>query len=322
MPVPALGKLESVELRKVWNSESGDFTPWLAQEENLKILGDTIGLDLQEVIQEQRVGLFRADILCKDTVTDDYVVIENQLETTDHTHLGQLMTYAAGLDAVTIVWIASSFTDEHRAAIDWLNRITNEHFNFFALEIEVWRVGNSLPAPKFNIISQPNEWVKPVPALTGMGILQQEYWGALRDLLQQRNSIIKPRSPQPQNWTDFAIGHSYVAISAVCNSQDNSIRVGLTLAAPYGRNIIQQLISSKEQIEEEFGAALTWDYKPDRQQAYIMISKADCDIRDRNSWSEHHTWMVNMLEKFNRVFRERVRRLKVKDGIGESITES
>ena len=117
----ALGRLESVEPRDVWSSESEDFTPWLAQAENLKLLGETIGLDLELEAQEKDVGPFRADILCKETSSDDWVLIENQLERTDHTHLGQLLTYAAGLKAVTVVWVARIFTEEHRAALDWLN---------------------------------------------------------------------------------------------------------------------------------------------------------------------------------------------------------
>ena len=132
-----LGRLEQVELRSIWANEAGDFTPWLAQEENLRLLGDTIGIELELEEQEKDVGPFSADILCKDTIGGSWVLIENQLERTDHTHLGQLITYAAGLQAVTIVWIASRLTEEHRAALDWLNDITDSKFQFFGLEIEV-----------------------------------------------------------------------------------------------------------------------------------------------------------------------------------------
>ena len=154
MGTKTLGRLQKVELREAWTTESGDFTPWLAKEENLSLLGETIGIELELESQEKDVGPFRADILCKDTATDNWVLIENQLERTDHTHLGQLLTYAAGLNAVTIVWIAERFTAEHRAALDWLNEKTDEKINFFGLEIELWQIGDSPIAPKFNIISQ------------------------------------------------------------------------------------------------------------------------------------------------------------------------
>jgi len=137
-----LGRLERVDLRTVWANEAGAFTPWLAKEENLKLLGDTIGIELELEAQEKNVGPFRADILCRDTATDDWVLIENQLERTDHGHLGQLLTYAAGLKAVTLVWVAQRFAEEHRAAIDWLNEITDESLNFFGLEVEAWRIGD------------------------------------------------------------------------------------------------------------------------------------------------------------------------------------
>ena len=157
-----LGRLEQIDLREAWESEPGHFTPWLAQDENLRLLGETIGIDLECEAQEKKVGLFRADILCKNMATDEWVLIENQLERSDHTHLGQLLTYAAGLNTVTIVWIARQFTDEHRAALDWLNEHTSDKISFFALEVELWRIGDSPIAPKFNIVCKPNDWTRTV----------------------------------------------------------------------------------------------------------------------------------------------------------------
>ena len=157
-----LGRLTSVDLREIWTSESGDFTPWLASEENLTVLGDTLDLELELEAQEKAVGPFRADILCRDMGSNALVLIENQLERTDHGHLGQLLTYASGLEAATIVWIAGRFNEEHRATLDWLNAITEERFRFFGLEVELWRIGSSLAAPKFNIVSKPNDWSRSV----------------------------------------------------------------------------------------------------------------------------------------------------------------
>ena len=161
-----LGRLERVDLRKEWKTEAQDFTPWLTQPENLAVLSQTLNMDLETAGQEESVGPFRADILCRSTDDDSWVLIENQLERTDHTHLGQLLTYAAGLKTVTIVWVAATFTDQHRAALDWLNEITDERFRFFGLEVELWRIGNSPAAPKFNIVAKPNEWVRAVNQTT------------------------------------------------------------------------------------------------------------------------------------------------------------
>jgi len=158
-----LGRMKKVDVREVWKDEAGGFTPWLVKEDNLALLADTVGIELELEATEKDVGPFRADILCKDTVDGHWVLIENQLEKTDHTHLGQLLTYAAGLKAVTIVWIAKHFTEEHRAALDWLNEITDDRFNFFGLEIELWKIGESPTAPKFNMACKPNEWTKATP---------------------------------------------------------------------------------------------------------------------------------------------------------------
>ena len=142
-----LGRLEPVELRDIWTSESAEFTPWLARPENLSVLGETLGIDLELEAQERSVGPFRADILCKDIATDSWVLVENQLERTDHSHLGQLLTYASGLEAVTIVWVAAQFTDEHRSTLDWLNRITDARFRFSALRSSCGGSGFAASAP-------------------------------------------------------------------------------------------------------------------------------------------------------------------------------
>ena len=231
-----LGRLEKVDLRSHWATEDQDFTPWLAQEGNLEILGNTIGIELELEAQEKDVGPFKADILCKNTATDDWVLIENQLARTDHTHLGQLMTYAAGLNAVTIVWVADRFTDEHRAALDWLNDVTEERFQFFGLEIELWRIGDSLAAPKFNIVSNPNDWSKAVgrasrrigtEALTERQQLYQRFWTDMNRFLQDDAVGLRPQKPQPQMWTSFGIERTGMHIAAVISAQKRRISAEL-----------------------------------------------------------------------------------------------
>ena len=209
-----LGKIRKIDLRDVWASESSDFTPWLAKEENIAMLGDAIGMDLEVESQEKSVGPFRADILAKDLATNHYVLIENQLELTNHNHLGQIMTYAAGLDAFSIVWIAKAFTEEHRAALDWLNRITDENINFFGIEVEVIQIGDSLPAPQFNFVAKQNDWTKSVKSsassgeLTETKVKQQEYWTEFSDYVLKIGSPFKVQKPAPQHWTIIAMGRS------------------------------------------------------------------------------------------------------------------
>ena len=203
-----LGTLQRVELRDVWQHEEYHFTPWLAEAGNLAALSDTLGLDLELVGLEVSVGPYCADIVFTDTMTKTQVLIENQLAKTDHSHLGQILTYAAGLDAKTVIWVASRFTDEHRAAIDWLNEITHEDWQFFGLEIELWRIGMSPPAPRFNVVCRPNDWSRQVreEAAKAEGnsptrTFQLRFWTAFRDYRVER----KQGAPKPsaQSWQSF-----------------------------------------------------------------------------------------------------------------------
>jgi hypothetical protein len=159
----SLGRLIPVPVREVWTHEANGFTPWLAHSANMALLGETLGLgDLEVETTEQTVGRFSADIVARDDA-GAFVLIENQLEPTDHRHLGQVLTYLAGLEGdATVVWIATEFLEEHRAAIDWLNANTNDRFDFFG--VEVLRIGSSSPAPRFNIVAKPNDWSRGVRA--------------------------------------------------------------------------------------------------------------------------------------------------------------
>lgn len=316
-----LGKLQNVDLREIWKTEASDFTPWLALEENIELLGEAIGIELEVEGTEKDVGPFRADILCKDTVTGHWVLIENQLEKTDHTHMGQLLTYAAGLNAVTIAWIADRFTDEHRAALDWLNEITDDRFNFFGIEIELWKIGESPVAPHFKIVSKPNDWTKSVSRgaanvlldnLTDAKKLQLEYWTAFREFLLENSNKIRPQKPLPQHWTNFAIGRSYFHLSAFLNTRDNQISVGLILTGHDAEAHYFLLHDKKEAIEVEMNAKLDWKEKPGQKEKKIVLSN-DWDPKEKSLWLDKHLWMKEKLELFHSVFSPRVKMLDASD---------
>ncbi len=319
-----LGRLEKVALRDIWPHEAGDFTPWLAQEDNLALLGDTLGLELVLEAQEQAVGPFKADILAKDVSTDHWVLIENQLERTDHTHLGQVLTYAAGLDAVTIVWVAERFTEEHRSALDWLNKITDEEFQFFGLEVELWRIGPSEPAPKFNLVSRPNNWSRtvadaarqlPFDHLTETKSLQLDYWTAFRDYLLSHSNIIKPQKPYPQHWADYHLGHSDFHLSATIDTRKNVMRVLLNIKGPQATSNFQQLQQDQRAIASEIHEPLEWRELPARKSCQIMVSRP-ADPIQRTDWSTQHAWLHQQLEAFYRTFHQRVRDVAVSVPVG------
>ncbi|NYT08920.1 MAG: DUF4268 domain-containing protein [Methanosarcinales archaeon] len=306
-----LGRMEKIsELRDVWKSEDGDFTPWLARDDNLALLADAIGINLELEAQEQSVGPFRADILCKDTETNNWVLIENQIEKTDHTHLGQILTYGAGLEATTIVWIAKSFTEEHRATLDWLNEITSDKFNFFGLEIELWRIGDSPIAPKFNVVSKPNEWVRDggeIQIISPEGKLRLDYWTTFIDYLHERNSTIKTSKPHSWHYLPFSIGRANVGLSAIVYTHKRKIAIQLYFAGPNAKSYFEQIQQDKEAIEKEIGTKLVWDIRPTTRAVYLF--RDDEDIKNTESWPEQHKWLYENLEAFYKVFAERAKNL-------------
>lgn len=317
-----LGRLERVDLRDIWATEAKDFTPWLAKEENLAELAKTINMDLELEAQEKNVGPFRADILCKNTDDDSWVLIENQLERTDHTHLGQLLTYAAGLHAVTIAWISARFTDEHRATLDWLNEITDENFQFFGLEVELWRIADSLIAPKFNIVSKPNDWSRSVSQaarkisdedLTGAKAQHLRYWTAFREFLSQRESHLRLRKPGPKHWTSFGIGRTGIHLTATSNTLEKRLGVQLYVGANDAKAFFHLLHDQKDKIENEVGSPLDWRELPDGKCSRIIMFKEECDPTDETDWMVQHTWLADTLEKFYVVFQDRVRGLNSED---------
>ncbi len=311
-----LSRLERVDLRGVWAKEDTDFTPWLAKDENLKLLGDTIGMELERGTTEENVGPFNADILCKNTDDDSWVVIENQIEKTDHRHLGQLLTYGAGLDAFTMVWIASKFTKEHRAVLDRLNKITDEEFRFFGLEVEVWQIDDSLPAPKFNIISQPNNWSKSFSrdaqkindgTLSKIKIMQKRYWQTLEKYLEDTGSKLNPQTPKGSRWYHLSTRIAGVKIIAVMTPSENKIRVELNIDhSDYTEEFFNFLHDEKDAIETEIGVSLEWLELPENARSRIAVYK-EADIKDEKDWTNQHAWLKEMMESFYRVFRVRIK---------------
>jgi hypothetical protein len=316
MPEVKLGRLEKVKLRDVWIGESTDFTPWLATEENLALLGETIGIDLELEAQEKDVGPFRADILCKNSIDGSWVLIENQLERTDHTHLGQLLTYAAGLDAAVIIWIAEQFTDEHRAALDWINEITSENFLFFGLEIELWRIDGPTIAPKFNVVSKPNEWSSIVRTNKDSGEIsdykqkQLQFWIGYKNYIEQ-NSIIRCPKPAPQAWMNHPIGTTGCYLTSIISStgKNQMIRVDFIMDGLESKEYFKKIFEEKEEIEREIGAPLTWYSKDDVRMCRVYLSSPD-DFLKEGEWKRQYEWLKNNLELFYRVFKPRIQRIK------------
>jgi len=314
MTNPLLGRLTRIEdLRDVWKREDTDFTPWLAEEANISVLGDTIRMDLEVEATEKNVGRLRADIVARNTLDGSRVLIENQLEVTDHNHLGQLMTYSAGEEAVSIIWIAKRFTDEHRAALDWLNRMTAEGLNFFGLEMELWRIGASAIAPKFNIVSQPNEWVKTVRLagsgeMTNIQRLHFDFWAQFQDFMSAQNSKVRVGKPNKDHWKVFPIGRTRFGLNAT-----NGMRDGYSTASMcfYESDAKAHYFLIRDRHEEEINEIfgdVVWDELPDRIESRITVRR-DISPADPKVWPELNEWYRGSLEKLDDYFRPKVKTL-------------
>lgn len=305
-----LSHMERVNLREVWQNEAKNFTPWLAQESNLALLGDTLKLNLSLEGTELSVGPFRADILCKETYLDKLVLIENQLELTDHTHLGQILTYAAGLKASIVIWVCQKFTEEHRAALDWLNENTSNDMHFFGVEIEIWKIGDSLPAPKFNIVSQPNEWtgwinqavkIFKTGTLTETQELYLNYW---TEFTAAANGLkgLKPSSPDTTNALRFLIGKSNAIFATKVDMREKFIGVELYFSGLDAKERFFRLSKDKDAIEREIGTKLDWQELPQNMATRILLKHEGIDICRRDQWKDQHGQLYASLRSFQKVF--------------------
>ena len=313
-----LKQLTPVELSEVWETEPQHFTPWLAKEENLTLLGKTLGIELEWEAQEINIGNFRADILCKNTEDDSWVIIENQLDPTDHKHVGQLLTYAAGLNASTVIWIAKTFRSEHWAMLDWLNRITDERYRFFGIEVKIWQIEDSARAVQFEIVSSPNDWSRGVshhPKFSEAEQRRLQFWTGLRDYVSDNGSSLNLGTPSPRRFHQFGIGR--LGFSLMAWLLGSQIGIRLVMRDQNAEAYFHLLEEQQEGIHTEMGEMLEWDELPNYQSCRISLYKEDTDLLDENDWPHQYEWFTTQLEMFDTVFRERIRGLDAADWIPE-----
>ena len=300
-----LSKIERVELREVWPDEAADFTPWLA--ENLSQLGEALGLDLDIRGTEVPVGSYSLDILANDIGSDRPVIVENQLEKTDHTHLGQILTYAAGHDAETIVWIAKGFSDEHRAALDYLNGRTGEDTKFFGVVVEVLKIDNSRPAVNFDLVVTPNVVKKQTDPLPPGGKKYRTFWQPLVDTLREGRGFKKIPDAPPINELRINTGLSGVRYVLVF-AQAKEFSVDLYIDGSK-KELNKQLFDNlkgqrKESIESEFGKTLEWMRLDHKTPYHIRVSSSYRGTidDDENTLEEIREWMIKGLLVFKKEF--------------------
>lgn len=298
-PLTSLGRLTAVPPREVWPREALHFTPWLLN--NVDVLSDLLGMDLALDVAEHPVGGFSLDLMGRDETTGETVIVENQLETSDHTHLGQILTYAAGTDPTTIVWVAASFRPEHRAALDWLNTRTDEDTRFFGVELGVVRIGQSEPAPSFRLVAQPNDWEKTVRRATnqveasGKQALYRAFWALWIERLHTgRPQWSKATTPPRQSWFSTTTGMSGVTYYTSFTKQGlSSELVFESPDAGVNTTSFEALQTHRQEFETAYGGALEWQALPGRISTRVAEYLPDTDVNMQNEWDHYIEWLLD-----------------------------
>lgn len=314
-----LGTIQQVDLREMWPHEAADFTPWLASK--ISMLGEALGMDLEARIQEAPVGGYSLDILAHDLGSDRTVIIENQLESTNHSHLGQLLTYASGYDAGVVVWLAKEFREEHRQALDWLNQRTGEDTLFFGVVVELLKIDDSRPAVMFELAASPNEWRKETigtsqragASTSEKGERYRSFFQVLIDHLREEKKFTAARKGQTRSYYDFPSGHSGIRYSAHFKQHG---RVGIALYIDRGdrevnKKIFDQLEAQGDSVESELQETLEWSRLEDRRASRIDAVRDGSIDDDDETLEEVRDWMVERLLAFKEVFGPRLAALDI-----------
>lgn len=285
-----IGKLEEVDIRELWKHEQYDFSEWLSKKENIENLNDILGLTLVDISKETYVGSYRCDLFAKDETTGIKVIIENQLEMSNHDHLGKIITYASGLDAKVVVWIVKEAREEHRSAIEWLNNNTNSNINFFLIEIHAYKIGNSDNAPMFQVIEQPNDFIKNNKSINSNDTMNKsqsqrlEFWNQFNNVLVERGKPFNVRKATTDHWYNVAIGTSDAHIDITLVNKDSVI--GVELYITDNKDLFDKLYQKKDEIESDLGFKLDWRRLNNSKASRIVTFIKGLNFDDHSNYNE------------------------------------
>ncbi len=311
-----LGTIQTVDLREVWPREAADFTPWLAM--HLSELGNALGIELELQSEEAPVGSFSLDLLAHDLGKDRPVTIENQLESTNHDHLGKLLTYAAGYDAGVVIWVAKEFRDEHRQVLDWLNQNTSGNIEFFGVVVEAIRIDNSRPAPNFKLVAFPNEWRKTKVGGTTSedGVVSERYqayqsfFQEIVDHLRDDHKFTNARKAQPKSWCAFSTGYSGIRYG-VSFAQGGQARVELYIDRDrdWNKELFDTLKQDEIALKADLQEILEWERLDNRRACRISAVQPGTIEDEEEALENLQEWMIAGLLKFKTVFGARLAQL-------------
>lgn len=282
------------DVRLLWQNEQQDFTPWLRKK--IHKLADALGIEIVEARNEVGTGDFQVDILAEEKDTERVVVIENQLTSSNHQHLGQLLTYAAGFEGAIVVWIVSELRPEHERALSWLNSISSEDVAFFGVKIEALRIGNGKPGFRFNVIVQPDEWEPKRKTASERMEKYRRFYEKLLFLLRERGHTAAEKG-NPDTYQTIGGAGISSAFYEFRFTQEGKFRVALYINTPDQQSkedIFDSLYSKKADIESRFGEELEWERRDEQKHSIIAIYRnGSIDDEDLDSI---RTWAVEKLE--------------------------
>lgn len=309
-----VGRMEKVRLREVWNTEAKDFTSWLY--ENLEVLGEELDLDLTPDGKEKSVGSFSADITAEDS-SGQKVLIENQLEKTDHVHLGQILTYISNLDAKIAVWVSSDPRPEHIRAIEWLNE-TGSGVKFYLVKVEAYRIGTSEPAAKFTIVTGPSEKTEIVgdekKEMAERHKLRYDFWKSLLERSKQKTNLHGNITPGTSSWIGAGsgvrgLGFNY-AVTYKFGQAELYIDRGKDCDEE-NKRIFDDLNSHRAEIEKDFGDKLRWERLDDRRASRISKRIDYAGLGDREKWPKLQDDMIDAMVQLEKALKKHVKALKI-----------
>lgn len=301
-----IGRLIEVDVRELWKHEQYDFSNWLAKESNIEYLNEILGLTLIEVDKEINVGPYRCDIVATDETSGLKVIIENQLESTNHDHLGKIITYASGLDAKVIVWIVKEAKEEHRAAIEWLNNYTSSEIDFFLIEIHAYKIGGSNPAPKFEVVEKPNDFVKRSKNKDDgeLNTSQTErliFWTQFNEKILSKGKPFNLRKPTTDHWYDVAIGTSAAKIAVDLVNKENCIILELYIHSD--KKLYDSLFEKKNEIERELDMNFEWDRLDSKKASRIKHYIHGLDFEDHSNYDQLMSEIIDKVTRMRKVIR-------------------
>ncbi len=308
MSTVKIGKLTEVDVRDLWKHEQYDFSNWLAKEENIKLLDDEIGLTLMDINKEVYIGSYRCDLVAKDETTGQIVIIENQLEATNHDHLGKIITYAAGLDAKTIIWIVKEAREEHKAAIEWLNNNSSEEIGFFLIELHAYKINDSLPAPMFKVVEKPNNFTKTSKQNYSDKELNRSqnerlmFWEEFNTVIVAKGKPFSVRKPTTDHWYDVAIGTSEAHLAINLVNKENKIVLELYILD--NKNLFDHIYEDKEKIENTLQMNFSWERLDGKKASRIKHDVLGLDFSDHSNYPQLMDECIEKILKMRDVFKK------------------